>query len=53
MTTSDAIKPKVSFGGKPEPTAEDAAVEPKRPQRAPVQFGPTKSAPGSRLKGGK
>ena len=53
MTTADEPKRKASLGRKPAPPAEAAAAEPKPSQGATLQFGPTKSAPGSRLKGGK
>ena len=53
MTTADEPKRKASVARKPAPTAGVPAPEAKRPQGMPVQFGPTKSAPGSRLKGGK
>ena len=53
MTTAGVAKPQASLTRKPEPAADVPTSEPKRPQGTPVQFGPTKSVPGSRLKGGK
>ena len=52
MTTADP-KRKASFERKPKPIAEDPIPELKRTKGMSVQFGPTKSAPGSRLKGGR
>ena len=49
MATGDGSKTNASSGGKP--AAEPGSVlDPKPLQKAAVQFGPTKSAPGSRLK---
>jgi hypothetical protein len=54
MALPDPTKRKASFARKSKPETEEAAAEPARPSAHPgVQFGPTKSAPGSRLKGGK
>jgi len=57
MALPDPTKRKASFARKSKPDAEEPAAEPSaamRPSAHPgVQFGPTKSAPGSRLKGGK
>jgi hypothetical protein len=54
MKTSDEPeKRKPAFPRKPKPQIEVSAPEPVRPGGTPVQFGPTKSAPGSRLKGGR
>jgi hypothetical protein len=57
MALPDPTKRKASFARKSKPAADAAAAEPAPAERASahsgVQFGPTKSAPGSRLKGGK
>jgi len=54
MTTADEPeKRKQAFPRKPKPEIVVLAPEPARPGAAPVQFGPTKSAPGSRLKSGR
>lgn len=56
MALPDPTKRKASFARKSKP-ADDAGAEAAPAERpsahAGVQFGPTKSAPGSRLKGGK
>jgi len=38
---------------KPKPAPKAPAAEPAPPRSAQVQFGPTPSPPGSRLKGGR
>lgn len=57
MTPPDPNKRKASFARKSKPAEPDAAAELRPAERtsvpSSVQFGPTKSAPGSRLKGGK
>jgi hypothetical protein len=54
MTASaDPSKRKATFPRKPKPETDEAASEPAPAARVSLQFGPTKSAPGSRLKGGK
>ena len=51
MTIAGDPKRKASFDRKPKP--DDSAPETKHSEGMPVQFGPTKSPPGSRQKGGK
>jgi len=58
MTAKPQSKGKPSSGRGAKPAGEDTGVEdtggePARAGGVSVQFGPTKSAPGSRLKGGK
>ncbi len=53
MTIADDPERKATFARKPKPIAEDPIPELRRPEGISVQFGPTKSAPGSRLKGGR
>ena len=52
-TADEPGKRKQAFPRKPKPEIEVLAPEPVRPGAAPVQFGPTKSTPGSRLKNGR